>query len=471
MIRYGISEGFHDASITVMEDNEILFAAHSERYSGIKNDKQLNQELINDALQFGRPDRIYYYERPWLKNLRRRIAGQKLKKNTIKQDLLDYGIKAPISYTTHHKSHAAAGMFTSPFTDSNILCIDAIGEFTTTSIWNEKLKKRWSQRYPKSLGLFYSAITDRVCLKPMEDEYILMGMAAYGDPNRYYESMTHLLQENLHKGCHHYKKGHTLSYQDKMDMAAAAQKIYEEEFIKLLVKVKEKDTSNNLILMGGCALNCVANTKALEYFNNVWIMPNPGDAGSSLGAILAHTKKHVKFSPYLGHEITGYYPAQDLLSELMNTGIVGVANGRAEFGPRALGNRSLLADPRGKDIKERVNRIKKRQEFRPFAPVILQEEAHKYFDMPCRETPFMQYVVKCKRPDLFPAIVHKDGTSRVQTVTRGQHPGLYQLLVAWRDKTGCPMLLNTSLNIKGKPIVNDYEDGQLFSKTYQIKVF
>ena len=157
MIRYGISEGFHDASITVMEDNDILFAAHSERYSGVKNDKRLNEELIHDALQFGKPDRIYYYERPWLKNLRRLIAGQKLKKHTIKQELRNYGIKAPISYTTHHKSHAAAGMFTSPFVNSSILCIDAIGEFTTTSIWNEKLRKKWSQNYPKSLGLFYFA--------------------------------------------------------------------------------------------------------------------------------------------------------------------------------------------------------------------------------------------------------------------------------------------------------------------------
>ncbi len=470
MIRYGISEGFHDASITVMEDNDILFAAHSERYSGVKNDKRLNEELIHDALQFGKPDRIYYYERPWLKNLRRLIAGQKLKKHTIKQELQNYGIKAPISYTTHHKSHAAAGMFTSPFVNSSILCIDAIGEFTTTSIWNEKLRKKWSQNYPKSLGLFYSAMTDRVGLKPMEDEYILMGMAAYGSPYGYLLPMRDLLKKNLHKGCRDWLPGESESM--RFDMAATAQMIYEEEFEKLLIKTKEYDKSGNLVLMGGCALNCVANTIALKYFDNVWIMPNPGDAGSSLGAILAHTKKHVNFSPYLGHNITGAYPAQDLLLELLDTGIVGVANGSAEFGPRALGNRSLLADPRGTDIKDKVNRIKKRQEFRPFAPVILQEEANNYFEMPWNiDSSYMQYVVKCKRPDLFPAIVHKDGTSRVQTVTRKQHPGLYQLLVAWRDKTGCPMLLNTSLNIKGKPIVNTYEDGQLFSKTYGIKVF
>ena len=318
--------------------------------------------------------------------------------------------------------------------------------------------------------MFYSAITQRCGLKPNEDEYILMGMAAYGNPNRFYNEMKPLLEQNLHRGCRNLLPGLYDEY-DLFDMAAAAQKIYEEEFEKLLVKVKEKDYTNNLVLMGGCALNCVANTKALDYFNNVWIMPNPGDAGSSLGAILAHTQIHVDFTPYLGYNIEGPYPAQKLLDELLTNKIVGVANGRAEFGPRALGNRSLLADPRGPDIKDKVNEIKRRQKFRPFAPVILKEEANKYFEMPCEETPFMQYVVKCKEPDKYPAIIHKDGTSRVQTVTRKQHPGLYQLLVAWRDKTGCPMLLNTSLNIKGKPIVNTVQDGKMFTEKYGVKVY
>ena len=276
-------------------------------------------------------------------------------------------------------------------------------------------------------------------------------------------------ETNLHKGCRDWMPQFE-DEQSQFDMAAAAQEIYEEEFRKLIQKVPAND---NLVLGGGCILNCVANNIALEHFNNVWIMPNPGDAGSSLGAVLAHEKRHYKFTPYLGYRINGLYPGKQLLDELLETGIVGVANGKAEFGPRALGNRSLLADPRGNDIKERVNRIKKRQEFRPFAPVILKEEAPKYFDMKWNNTdsPFMQYTVKCKRPDLFPAICHVDDTSRVQTVTRAQHPGLYQLLVAWRDKTGCPMLLNTSLNVKGMPIANTMGDAQIFAKTYNVKVF
>ena len=148
----------------------------------------------------------------------------------------------------------------------------------------------------------------------------------------------------------------------------------------------------------------------------------------------------------------------------------GVANGRAEYGPRALGNRSLLADPRGLDVKNKVNMIKKRQEFRPFAPAILEEEAHEYFEMPVRTSPYMQFVGKCKYPDDFPAIVHKDGTSRVQTVSQKQHPGLYMLLREFYKQTGCPMILNTSLNIKGQPIVNDVEDAALFAKQYGVPV-
>ena len=149
--------------------------------------------------------------------------------------------------------------------------------------------------------------------------------------------------------------------------------------------------------------------------------------------------------------------------------MVGVANGRAEFGPRALGNRSLLGDPRY-DIKDTVNKIKKRQKFRPFAPAILLEDGFDYFDMPQVTSPYMQFVGKCKYPKEFPAIIHADGTSRVQTVTKEDNEGFYNLLKTWKDKTGCPMLLNTSLNIKGMPMVNDRWDASKFQEKYNVKV-
>ena len=150
--------------------------------------------------------------------------------------------------------------------------------------------------------------------------------------------------------------------------------------------------------------------------------------------------------------------------------MVGVANGRAEFGPRALGNRSLFADPRGNKVKDQVNAIKRRQEFRPFAPVVMEEHAKSIFNMPVASSPYMQYVIQCAKPTEYPAIIHKDGTSRVQTVNKKQHSGLYTLLNEFYKSTGCPMLLNTSLNIKGYPMVNTVKDGILFQKKYNVKV-
>jgi carbamoyltransferase len=228
----------------------------------------------------------------------------------------------------------------------------------------------------------------------------------------------------------------------------------------------------NLVYMGGVALNCVANSRVGQIFDRIWIMPNPGDAGSSLGAAaLAHGGHLYWRDAFLGHNIVGEYPIKPLLDELSANKIVGVASGRAEWGPRALGNRSLLADPRGWDIKDRVNEIKRRQKFRPFAPIILEEMVDEYFVMPrgwnhCR---YMQSVAHCREPDRYPAICHVDGTSRVQTVPR-DGSGIRRLLEQWYVWTGCPMLLNTSLNIRGKPMVNDRSDADRFESLYGVKV-
>jgi carbamoyltransferase len=202
-------------------------------------------------------------------------------------------------------------------------------------------------------------------------------------------------------------------------------------------------------------------------------MPCPGDAGSSLGAAaLAHGGRLVWNDPYLGYTIPGRYPVDAAVECLLRDRICGVASGAAEFGPRALGNRSLLADPRGPDIKDRVNDIKRRQRFRPFAPVILEEHANQYFDLPYgfRTSPYMQSVARCLAPDLYPAICHVDGTSRVQTVAKDSRSGIRQLLEAWYSKTDCPMLLNTSLNIRGEPMVNDRADADRFEKLYGVQV-
>lgn len=476
MVQWGIAAGAHDASLTVVVGDEILFASHAERYSGKKNDKWLNAAMIDAALAFGQPYVINWYETPWKRTLRRLQCGMGFNHFSPKKYLKEtFNIDVPIRYANHHESHAAAGFYTSPFYSATALVIDAIGEFDTASIWfcvGSKLEKIWRMKYPQSLGLFYSAMTDRVGLKPNEDEYILMGMVAYGDPEKYYAEVRELWEtKNLHRGCKWWREDD--QDLDVYSVAAATQKVYEEEFEKLLLQCKSKSPlQDNLVLMGGCALNCSANHLARKYFKNVWIMPNPGDAGSSLGAIAAYKRQPLNWKgPYLGADMGDEYPVEKLLTELQKTGIVGVANGPAEFGPRALGNRSLLADPRGEDIKDRVNEIKKRQKFRPFAPIILAEYADQYFDMPVEESPYMQFTARCKYPDRFPAIIHADGTSRVQTVTKKQHPGLYELLSRWHEETGCPILLNTSLNIKGMPMVNNYKDADDFESKYGVKVF
>ena len=498
MIIWGISANSHDAALAVFKkgrkglstksDFKLLFASHAERYSGVKNDAHLNQALIQEAKYYGEPDEIVWYERPLVKSFRQLRAGQgfTFRENNVRNYLASYDLRVPIRYIDHHLSHAAAGYYTSNFTKASVVVIDSIGEFDTFTIWEgkaDRLKQTFKQQYPHSVGLWYSALTQRIGLKPQEDEYILMGMAAYGDPNRLYHSMVKdfiakwpnlddpsiHFKQNLHRGCLDWRP-ELNSEQDLFDIAAATQKIYEDIFEYILQYVSIKTNNPNLVLMGGCALNCSANSIALKYFKQVWIMPNPGDSGSAIGSVLAHHKKHIKWpGPYLGHNIKGDYPVEEIIQELKTTGICGVANGRSEFGPRALGHRSLLADPRGNNIKDRVNNIKRRQEFRPFAPAILEEHADQYFDG-CTG-PYMQYTSTCRYPDLFPAIIHADGTSRVQTVGKKDSTGFRQLLERWYAETGCPMLLNTSLNIKGQPIVNDLTDAENFAKHYNVKVF
>jgi carbamoyltransferase len=492
-VTWGISANSHDAALSVyveehpLDDNGWVFGSHSERFSGIKNDPDLDKKLINYAKKWGEPDEIVWYERPLVKTFRQLRAGQgfTVGKNNIRNYLAQYGIHAPVKFVNHHRAHAAAGYYTSGFAAACVVVIDSIGEFDTFSIWNAKettLVPVFKQAYPHSIGLWYSAMTQRVGLKPLEDEYILMGMAAYGDPHRLYADIVQdfiakwpdlnnpgvKFKQNLHRGCLDWRPDLNTE-QDMFDIAAAVQLVYENIF-QYILQYASMSNNNNLVLMGGCALNCSANSIAKKYFKNVWIMPNPGDAGSSLGAILAHKSKHITWTgPYRGYDIKGEYPVEKIIQELLENGICGVANGRAEFGPRALGNRSLLADPRGVDIRHRVNEIKQRQQFRPFAPAILEEHAGDYFEG-CTG-PYMQFTARCKYPELYPAIVHADGTSRVQTVSKTDNPGFRKLLEQWYAETGCPMLLNTSLNIKGQPIVNTWNDGQQFAKYYNVKVY
>ena len=488
----GISAGYHDAAISVVNtQGDILFAGHSERYSKKKNDADIHQDLIWDACATGGVDHVAYYETPWKKQLRQLYSGQGLEwnklttKKILQQQLKGFFPSASHSCHSHHLSHAASGFQTSPYDRATVVVIDAIGEWDTITIWGAEYDRRgraqykrlWAQRYPHSLGLFYSAITKRVGLHPLDEEYITMGMAAYGD-DHYHDLMEAVLisdpgtaefKQNLHTGVSDTFMGGL----DHVDIAAAAQRLLERLIGNVMRRARDFGWSTNLVYQGGVALNCLANRKLRRFFDDIWIMPCPGDAGSSLGAAaLAYGQRVNWTNAFLGHDIPGGYPVDAAVGDLLRTGIVGVASGRAEFGPRALGNRSLLADPRRPNIKDQVNAIKRRQKFRPFAPVILAELADQYFDMqPGWHThSYMQSVAHCRQPDVYPSICHVDGTSRVQTVA-ADGSGIRQLLEYWHSITGCPMLLNTSLNIRGEPMVNDRADADRFETQYGVKVY
>jgi carbamoyltransferase len=467
----GINETSHDASVSLIENGKILFAGHSERYSKQKNDWYINDSLVNDALSYGLPDAIAYYEKPLLKASRLFIRGGS--GDWSPRFKID-GI--PRKSFGHHYSHAAAGYYTSSFNDAAIVVLDAIGEYNTSTIWvgeGDKIKLKYKQNYPVSFGLFYSAFTQLVGLMPNQEEYIMMGMAAYGDWTKYYKKVNDYFPSytsqkyNFHKGITDWG---WVSEEDKFDIAAAAQIVYEQRLNDFMRMAKSLTGKNNLVFMGGCALNSSANTLLWKIFDMIWIMPNPGDAGSSLGAAAAMYGKHIEWKdPYLGHDLGGEYPVQKIIDGILKDGIVAVASGRAEYGPRALGNRSILADPRDRSIKDKVNNIKQRELFRPFAPVVMEECASKWFEMDFT-SPYMQYTVKCLQPEKIPSVVHIDGTSRVQTVNKDQHRGLWRVLNKFYLQTGVPVLLNTSLNIKGQPLLNDENDIKDWESMYNTKV-
>ena len=451
MIKWGTTFGSHDGALAVFVDNLLVFASDAERWSRKKNDPNIPDNLIKFAEDnWGIPDEVYFYEDLALKNERRKFAGQ--------QPLQNFDFKYPVKFCNHHESHARYGYYTSPFDECTVLVIDAIGEWDTLTEWkvlNGDFVKVRNWKYPKSIGLFYSAMTQAAGWKPNEEEYFLMGAAAVnGNPSyREYEKIRNLWDQgkNFHKGIN--------INMNRFEIASATQQVYEEEFQKIIDEIDDE----NLVFVGGCALNVSANRFLTKY--NTFIPCNPGDGGSAIGCVI---NKKMPATAYLGYDIPGKYPVTEIIKNLKENGMVGVAKGKAEFGPRALGNRSFFADPSVLDMKDRVNGVKGRENFRPFAPMILQEDVDRYFEEGI-PSPFMNTVRKAKSltQHKYPCIVHLDGTSRVQEVTEEPHR---TLLKEWKKETGCPMLLNTSLNIKGEPIVNTVLDAKNFESKTRIKV-
>lgn len=444
--------------------------------------------------------------------------------------------EGPIYFTTHHGSHAASAFFPSPFEEAAIITFDGVGEWST-STWGvgrgNRIELRREIRFPHSLGLLYSAFTYYTGFKVNSGEYKLMGLAPYGEPK--YENLIreHLIDIKedgsfwLDQSYFNYCAGLTMTgpkfhrlfgqeprgaeselTQFHMDIAASVQKVTEDVMMRIVRHVHEETGMENLCMAGGVALNCVANgiIQREGPFKNVWLQPAAGDVGGSLGGSLfawhqimdnprTPASPDSQFGSYLGpkfskDEITSYldstgavykkYASEtelcDSIAELLDGGkVVGLFQGRMEFGPRALGGRSIIGDPRDPEMQSKMNlKIKFRESFRPFAPSVLAERAKDYFELEA-ESPYMLLVAPVKdeirRPEangddgLFgieklkilrsdlPSITHVDYSARIQTVDRSRSPRYYDILKAFERRTGCGAVVNTSFNIRGEPIV------------------
>ncbi|MEK7575014.1 MAG: carbamoyltransferase [Patescibacteria group bacterium] len=571
----GISAYYHDSSAALLCNGEIIAAAQEERFSRKKADPRFPKSSIEYCLAEARIgiediDHVVFYENSlrkferlcesyfafvprgfdFFKHSFRTWSSSKLQtKNNILKEL---GGKfcGEFHFTEHHASHAASAFFPSPYDEAAILTIDAVGEWSTSSLAygnDHNIKMLKEMRFPHSLGMLYSAFTYYTGFKVNSGEYKLMGLAPYGRP-----LYADLIKKNLIEiypdgslwmdmSYFNYCYGSTMTspkfhqlfggsprapetdiQQKDMDIAASIQAVTEEIIIKMAQYAQKETGSKNLVLAGGVALNCVANGKLLREgpFENIWVQPAAGDAGGSLGAALLfwHQKlsntripqktdsqkgtilgptfsnsdiKSILDSRTLHYE---YFADESKLLEavteaLTEEKIIGWFQGRMEYGPRSLGCRSIIGDARSQKMQQIMNlKIKFRESFRPFAPSVLKEFAHEIFEVtPEVDDPYMLFVApikeNCKRqltaeektkmqdPDLrirvtvprskYPAITHVDYSARIQTVDEKRHGRYYRLIKKFHEKTGSPLIVNTSFNIRGEPIVCDPEDAIL----------
>jgi carbamoyltransferase len=452
-------------------------------------------------------------------------------------------------FTEHHQAHAASAFFPSPFDMAGILCLDGVGEWATTSVWlgqDNKLSACWELDFPHSLGLLYSAFTYYTGFKVNSGEYKLMGLAPYGQPkyvDRICENLIDVKRDGtfrLNMDYFNYAVGLTMTNkkfdqlfggkprqreskitQKEMNIARSIQVITEEIVFKLAKSIKDEYDTDYLCLAGGVALNCVANGKLLreKLFKDIWVQPAAGDAGGAIGAAysvwyeylenkrLTNAKEDEMKGAYLGPEFSNkdiidylasikakyeYLDDDELLSriaKLITEGnVVGWFHGRMEFGPRALGARSILGDPRNSEMQAVMNlKIKYRESFRPFAPVVKFENVSQWFDID-QKSPYMLFVADIhttkrmpmsnEQKQLFgidklkiirshiPAVTHVDYSARIQTVHKETNPRFWKLLDYFEGLTGCPVLINTSFNVRGEPIVCTPDDAyQCFMRT------
>jgi len=474
--------------------------------------------------------------------LREKLFQKKFLFEKLKQHDDNFNDPERIYFSEHHYSHAASAFYPSPFKDAVILTLDGVGEWATTTVAignNNNIEMLKEIHFPHSIGLLYSAFTYYIGFKVNSGEYKVMGLAPYGEPkykNVILKELIDLKEDGsfrLNMKYFNYATGLTMTNENfsslfgqkvrnpekelltqfHMDVAASIQAVIEEIIIKLTTSLSKENKTKNLCMAGGVALNCVANGKIIKnnLFENIWIQPAAGDAGGSLGAALAFWykelgKKRILESgedqmrgSYLGpsfddHQIektlkslNGKYTKLDeenlistIADQIKNGKVVGWFQGGMEFGPRALGARSIIADPRSEEMQKKLNlKVKFRESFRPFAPSILREDLNDWFDLN-QDSPYMllvadvqkkiQIPIAEKDQKLFgidklnvkrssiPAVTHIDYSARIQTVHEKTNPKYYKLLKKFKEITNCPVLVNTSFNIRGEPIVCTVED-------------
>jgi len=540
----GISCYYHDSAAAILRDGQVVAAVEEERFSRKKFDDGFPKLAINYCLKEAgitakEIEAVAFYDKSVLKFERlldnyiafaprglysfldvipKWIHKRLWVKDEIKKHLQDFS--GTIIFPDHHLSHAAYAFFTSPFTDSAILSVDGVGEWSTAAFGqahDTTIKLTNDIRWPHSVGMFYSAFTYFLGFKVNEGEYKLMGLSSYGKPRFFDTIMDNLIDVKEDGSIHLNMKYFAFTYDKVMtndrfaelfgisvrgenekaeqihfDLGASAQLVLEEVLLKMVNHVHKKTNEKNLCLGGGVALNGVANYRILKEgpFENIHIPPSPGDAGSAVGCAqylyFSHLKnsrvvekdpnKRVQNNVYVGpqysqDEIKSFlesknisyktFEKSELLKEtaklISEKNIVGWYQGKMEWGPRALGNRSILADPRDANMKDILNeKIKHRESFRPFAPSILEEYVSDYFDLDI-SSPYMLLVAKVKKPEIIPAVTHVDETGRLQSVAKNSNSLYYDLISEFHKLTGVPVIINTSMNVMGEPIVNTPE--------------
>ena len=480
----GFSEDYHDAALSIInEDGVVEFAAHAERYTKHKNDEKIPDNLWSHV---DPSDHLSFYEDiHWKSKVREpqpaAVGRQKRKANF---------------YFGHHLSHCAGAFYTRPWKDREstvMVSIDGVGEHQCAVILDNNFNILQEKHLPKSVGFIYSVVTKLLGLRPLEDEYVVMGLASYGTVSQdmldwltsWYNDLPDI---NPQVGQIEIDKEGAFAWDERnsawaylkdvckekknmcdADIAATTQAFAEYAIMDIMKEARKY--GSKLVYSGGCAQNVVINSKLPDLFDEVHIAVSPTDAGSSLGCAAHAWSKHTGkdrliWTPYLGYNIDREVNPKEIVDHLLEHKVCGLANGRAEFGPRALGNRSLIADVRY-DVKDTVNTIKRRQKYRPFAPAILEEYADQYFEGPMNE--YMQYTSKALHD--YKSVTHVDGTARVQIVKKDCQSVFRKVIEEYYERTGVPMLLNTSLNIRGRPMVNDEHDARLWEQKYKVKVF